>query len=94
MRLEGENTGAVLGQGRPDPRALFSPGYFFITWSDELFATDTGEVHQVHFLTRGVVAFYTGRKQLPFLRRWEADLVEIRFRGHKGHQCQAGNVLL
>ena len=51
-------------------------------------------VHQVHCLSRGDVAFYSGRKQLPFLRWREVDSVEIRFRGHKGDQGQAGNVLV
>ena len=65
-----------------------------MTRSDELFATDTGVVHQVHCLTRRDVVFYSGRQQLPFLRWGEADVVEIRFRGHKGDQGQAGNVLV
>ena len=47
------NSCAVLGQGRPDPLALFSPGVFFVTRSDEMFATDTSVVHQVRSLTRG-----------------------------------------
>ena len=65
-----------------------------MTPSDELFATDNGVVSQMHCLTRGDVAFYSGRQQLPFLRWREEDLVEMRFRGHKGDQGQAGNILV
>ena len=50
-------------------------------------------VHRVHCLTRGDVAFYSGRQQLPFLRWREADLVVIWFRCHKGYQGQAGIIL-
>ena len=51
-------------------------------------------MHQVQCLSRGGVVFYSGRRQLAFLRWWQADLVEIRFRGHKGDQGQAGNILV
>ena len=62
--------------------------------SDELFATDTCVVHQVHCQTRGDVTFYSGREQLSFLRWRVADLVEIWFLGHKGDQGHAGNILV
>ena len=85
----------VLGQWRPNPLVVSGIGVFFLmTRSDELFATDAGVAHQVHCLTRGDVAFYSGGEQLPFLRWREARTVEIRFRGHKGDQLQAGDVLV
>ena len=49
-------------------------------------------MHHIHRLSREDVAFY--RQQLPFWRWREADLVEIRFRGHKEDEGQAGHILV
>ena len=86
MRLEGETLMPSWGRGGRILWLCLALGYFWMTRSDETFATDTGVVHQVHCLNRGDVAFYAGRQELPFLRWREADLVEVRFRGQKGDQ--------
>ena len=86
MLLEGETLMPSRGRGGRILWLCLALGYFWMTRSDETFATDTGVVHQVHCLNRGDVAFYAGRQELPFLRWREADLVEVRFRGQKGDQ--------
>ena len=68
--------------------------YFFFTRSDEAFANSSGVVHPAHCLTRGDVAFFSGGSQLRRLEWREADRVEVRFRGHKGHQAQVGSVVV
>ena len=94
MLLDGETLIPSWGSGGRILWLCLALGYFLMTRSDELFATDAGVAHQVHCMTRGDVAFYSGGEQLPFLRWREARTVEIRFRGHKGDQLQAGNVLV
>lgn len=68
--------------------------YFVITLSDEVFASSSGAVHPAHCITRGDVAFYSGDRQLGRSTWKEADRGEVRFRGHKGDQAQAGSVLV
>ena len=63
-----------------------------MTRSDEMFAADSGVVHDVLCLTRGDVAFYAQGTQLDTDRWQQADKVEVRFKGHKGDQEQIGSV--
>ena len=65
--LKGETLVSSWGRGGRVLWLCLALGYFLMTRSDEVFAMDTGVVHQVHCLTRGDVAFYSGRQQLPFL---------------------------
>ena len=67
MLLERETLLPSWGRGGRVLWFCLALGNFLMTRSDELFATDTGVVHQVHCLTRGDVALYSGRQQLPFL---------------------------
>ena len=66
--------------------------YFIMTRSDEMFAADSGMVHDVHSLTRGDVAFYAQGTQLGSDRWQQADKIKVRFKGHKGDQEQIGSV--
>ena len=47
-----------------------------------------------HIVSRGDAAFFSGASQLKRLEGSEADLVEVRFRGHKGDQIQVGSVVV
>ena len=66
--------------------------YFLMTRSDEMFAADSGMVHDVHCLTRGNVAFYAQSTQVDTDRWQQAYKVEVSFKGHKGDQEQIGSV--
>ena len=66
--------------------------YFLMTRSDEMFAADSGVVHDVHCLARGGVAFYAQGTQLGSDRWQQADKIKVRFKGHKGDQEQIGSV--
>ena len=60
--------------------------------SDEMFAADSGVIHDVHCLTRGDVAFYAQGTRLDNDRWHQADKVEMRFMACKGDQKQIGSV--
>ena len=66
MLLEGETLVPSRGRGGRVLWLCLALGYFFMTRSDELFATDTRVAHQVYCLTLGGVAFYSGGQQLSF----------------------------
>ena len=57
-----------------------------------MFTADSGAVHPLHCPTRGDMAFFAEGTQLGERRRQQPDRVEVRFKGHKGDQEQAGSV--
>ena len=63
-----------------------------MTRSDEMFAADSGVVHDVLCLTRGDVAFYAQGTQLGNGRWQQVDKVKVRFKGHKGDQEHIGSL--
>lgn len=68
--------------------------FFIGARAHEIFKDDTGRIHPVNCLIRNDIVFFAGELQLPLARAREATKVEIRFRGHKGDQEQAGTVLV
>ena len=50
--------------GREGVVAVPQLSYFLMTRSDDMFTADLGMVHDVHCLTRGVVAFYAQSTQV------------------------------
>ena len=57
-----------------------------------MLTVDSGVVRSAHFLTRDDVAFYAGNVQWQYIRRRQADRVDVRFKGYKGDQEQMGSV--
>ena len=57
--------------------------FFFTARLHDVFARDGGAVHPTPCLTRADVAFYDGSNLLDCLNWWQADRVDVRFRGHK-----------
>ena len=92
MPLTGESLVPSWGQEGKVLWLCLCLSYFFLTRSDEMFAADSGAVHDVHCLTRGDVAFYAQGAQVENGRWQQADKVEVRFKGHKGDQEQIGSV--
>ena len=92
MLLEGEGLIPSWGAGGNEMWLCLCLSYFLIARSDEVFASDSGVVHPAHCLTRGDVAFFAGDVQLAYALWPTADKIEVRVRGHKGHQDQIGSV--
>ena len=58
------------------------PSYLLLAQLDEMFAADSGVVHSVHCLKRGVTSpFHVDGKQLQYMRWRQADRVEVRLEG-------------
>jgi len=68
--------------------------FFFLARSDEVLVNGSGVVHPSHCLTQSDAAFLFGDSELRRLQWSDADLVEVRFRGHKGDQVQIGSVVV
>lgn len=94
MLWAGKSLAPSWGSGGSVLWLCLGMAYFFIMRSDEVFAGAAGVVHAAHCLTRSDVAFFAGESQLDILRWHRADRVEVRFRGHKGDQGQAGSVIV
>ena len=94
LEIGGENLAPSWGSGVRVLWLCLGMACFFIMRSDEVFAGASGVVHAAHCLTRGYVAFFAGESQLDILGWHRADRVEVRLRGHKGNQGQAGSVIV
>ena len=90
--LAGETLGLSWGSEGRVLWICLCLSYFLMARSDEMFAADSGTVHDVHRLTRGDVAFYAQATQLDEGRWQKADKVEVRFKGHKRDQEHIGSV--
>ena len=92
MLLEREGLIPFWGAGGKEMGLCLCLSYFLIARSDEVLASDSGEVHPAHCLTRGDVAFFAGDVQLAYAFWPSADKIEVRVWGHKGDQDQIGSV--
>ena len=82
--LGGQNLAPSWGPGGRVLWMCLALGYLFVARSNEIFASVSGVVHPVHFLTRGDVALYAGGRQLGSLQWHQATSIDVSFRGHKG----------
>ena len=89
--IDGGSPHSLMGSGGDDVTAV-SMSYFLLARSDEMFGVDSGAVHSAHSLTRGGGVVYADGTQLECMRLWQADRVEVRFKGHTGDQEQIGSV--
>lgn len=88
--LEGQQLTASWGPGGRVLWLCLALSYFLVARSDEVFATLSGQCHQVHCLRRSDVEFFHGEDVLAPLHWHKATGVRVRFRGHKGDQSEKG----